>query len=240
MAHGAAEAALQLVSHHQSQRDWRPFRDMPSQSTLLVFDFDGVIADTEPLFWKAWVELLAPHNLQMSWEEYCRYGRGVKDEQMLRVVPQLASNPSILPTLSRQLGLRKEMIRRWCAEQSPIAEATVRMLQSLGGYRMGLVTSSDRAVVEPLLRAAGIHSCFHALVFAEDCTRHKPDPEPYLLMRRQLGGGEGIAFEDSSAGLASASAAGFSAVCVDEPQRLAEIVARTLSETQRTSGADSR
>lgn len=213
---------------------------MPSQETLLVFDFDGVIADTEPLFWKAWVELLAPHNLQLSWEEYCRYGRGVKDEQMLRVVPQLTSNPSILSTLSQQLGLRKEMIRSWCAEESPIAETTVRMLRSLSGYRMGLVTSSDRAVVEPILRSAGIHSFFQALVFAEDCTRHKPDPEPYLLIRRQLGGGEGIAFEDSSAGLASATAAGFTAVCVDKPQRLAEIVARTLGETRQKSVADSR
>ena len=49
-----------------------------------VFDYDGVIADTEPLFWKVWVQLLAPHGINLCWESYCKFGWGVTDETVLR------------------------------------------------------------------------------------------------------------------------------------------------------------
>src|SRR5271168_2810939 len=68
---------------------------MHSQPESLIFDFDGVLADTEPLYWKAWRELLLPHGIELSWEEYCRIGRGVKDDQMLLRIPKVASSPAL-------------------------------------------------------------------------------------------------------------------------------------------------
>jgi sugar-phosphatase len=67
---------------------------------------------------------------------------------------------------------------------------------------------------------------------ADDCTHHKPHPEPYLLVRDRLGVDRGIVFEDSDAGLAGAAAAGFAAVRVDDPHRLPDIVAASLSALQ--------
>ncbi len=68
----------------------------------LVFNFDGVLADTGPLYWKAWATLLAPHNICLSWEDYCRFGRGVTDEQMLEKLPQLSANPPVLFSSKQQ------------------------------------------------------------------------------------------------------------------------------------------
>ena len=48
----------------------------------LVFDYDGVIADTEPLHWKSWAVLLARYGIQLGWEEYCRIGQGVSDAKL--------------------------------------------------------------------------------------------------------------------------------------------------------------
>lgn len=194
------------------------------QPEALIFDFDGVLADTEPLYWKAWTELLARHGIAFTWEEYCRYGRGVKDEEMLKALPQLASRPEILPALQRQLPTRKQMVRAWSYEQCPIHDSIVHSLLSLHPFRLGLVTSSDRSEVEPLLRLAGIDQCFEALVFREDVHRHKPDPAPYLEIRSRLGVETGIAFEDSEAGIRSATAAGFTAVRVAQPADLPALI----------------
>lgn len=194
----------------------------------LVFDFDGVIADTEPLYWKAWATLLYPHGLTLTWDEYCRLGRGVKDEDMLTSLPALASRPSLIAALQQQLAARQQTIQTWCRQESPIGSATARTLLSLRHFRIGLVTSSERSAVEPLLRDAGIRDCFEAMVFREDVERHKPDPAPYLRIRTQLGVDGGIAFEDSEPGMQSAANAGFKVVRVNHPGELPGIVSRTL------------
>jgi HAD superfamily hydrolase (TIGR01509 family) len=199
----------------------------PNPETL-VFDFDGVLADTESLYWKAWEILLAPHGVSLSWEDYCRFGRGVKDEQMIERLPQAAADRVLQSRLKEQISYRKEMIRAWFLERPLIGSATAQMLKSLNSFRLALVTSSDRADVEPALRRAGIHSCFQTLVFGEDTDCHKPDPAPYLLIRERLGIETGIAFEDSDAGVESATAAGFTAVRVADPSELPEIVSRSL------------
>ena len=111
----------------------------------LVFDFDGVLADTEPLYWKAWAVLLAPHGISLTWEDYCRFGRGIKDEQMIERLEQVASDRALQSRLKEQMRNRKEMIRAWCSEQSLIGAPTVQMLKTLNSFHLALVTSSDRA-----------------------------------------------------------------------------------------------
>jgi beta-phosphoglucomutase len=204
---------------------------MHSEPGALLFDFDGVLADTEPLYWRAWSSVLALHDVPLSWDDYCRIGRGIKDEQMLKSLPQLASDPPLLARVKQRMGERKELVRQWWSEELPISPSTVDLLKSLGGFRLGLVTSSDRCDVEPLLCRADIKSCFHAIVFGEDTHHHKPDPEPYLVIRERLGVETGTAFEDSDAGLQSATSAGFQAIRVHDPRQLPAIVAKMLGRT---------
>jgi HAD superfamily hydrolase (TIGR01509 family) len=194
----------------------------------LVFDFDGVLADTEPLIWQAWAGLLAPHNIAFTWDDYCRLGRGATDVHMLARLPAVRSNPDLLPCLEAAIDTRRQIVRDACLDRSPIPATTASMLSQLHDFSLGLVTSSSRDEVEPLLRNAGILSCFHAMVCADDCARHKPDPEPYLLIRERLGVVTALAFEDSDAGLASAAAAGFTAIRVPNPRHLPGIVAAAL------------
>jgi len=119
-------------------------------------------------------------------------------------------------------------VREWSLTESPIPRETVAMLRALGDYRVGLVTSSEKTDVEPVLRAAEIYDRFDGMVFGGEPTAPKPSPAPYLLIAERMGVKTGIAFEDSEPGLASARAAGFTAVRIARPGDLAEIVAISL------------
>ncbi len=203
---------------------------MHSRPDSLILDFDGVLADTEPLYWRAWAELLLPHGIKLTWEEYCRIGRGIRDEDMLPRLPQVASNPALLLSLSQQLASRKETIQTWSSQESPICEPTVKLLRSLSAFPLGLVTSSNRSEVEPVMRAAGVVECFQAMVFGNETSQHKPHPAPYLRIREKLGvpTGFGLVFEDSDAGMESAAAAGLKTIHVDSPANLSTIVQKAL------------
>jgi beta-phosphoglucomutase-like phosphatase (HAD superfamily) len=90
---------------------------------------------------------------------------------------------------------------------------------------LGLGDLGRRADVEPVLRGANIRDCFEACVFSCDVTRHKPGPDPYLAIAARMSVATGIAFEDSDAGIASAHAAGFRAIRVNDPEGLPGVVA---------------
>ena len=196
-------------------------------SEALVFDYDGVLADTEPLHWKSWAALFRPYGVELTWEEYGRIGRGVSDIQMFA---SLVKNAPRLPVDElMQLNLeRRRMVLEWSLAESPIPQETVDLLATLRAYKIGLVTSSDRADVEPVLRASQIYDQFDAIVFGNDVPNHKPAPDPYLLIAKHLGVSTGIAFEDSDSGMKSALAAGFKAVRIEHPNRLAQIAAQSL------------
>ena len=199
----------------------------------LVFDFDGVLADTEPLYWRAWCELLKPCNVEFTWEHYCRIGRGIRDENMLDALAELVPDPAAMHRLMQQLPERKQMVRQWKLEQPPISAATIELLKSLAPRKLGLVTSSDRDDIEPLLEKTGIAACFTACVFGDEVTTHKPDPAPYLRIREKLGVNSGIAFEDSDAGAQSAATAGLDVVRVESPDRLPALVFKLLNGEPR-------
>ena len=157
----------------------------------LVFDYDGVLADTEFLHWKSW-ELCF---LNMSF---------------------------LARTSNASAWFASGHLRRFRSHKKR------SLLTTLGAYRPGLVTSSERSKVEPILRASAIYEKFDAMVFGEDVTVHKPAPDPYLLVAQKLGVSTGIAFEDSRPGLESALAAGFKVVRLEEPKDLTKIVAQSL------------
>lgn len=194
---------------------------------IFVFDYDGVIADTEPLHWLSWAAILSPYGILLGWEEYCKIGQGISDTQIYAAMRKRGALPDAAE-FARQNLERKRMVQAWSLDKSPIAQETADLLRSLDKTRIGLVTSSEQREVEPVLQAAGILDRFAAVVFGDEVTERKPSPAPYLLVAKKLGVRTGTAFEDSEPGLASARAAGFRAIAVERPQDLPRIVAQLL------------
>jgi beta-phosphoglucomutase len=211
---------------------------MNETPAALVFDYDGVLADTEVLHWKSWATLVGQYGVQFTWDDYCKFGLGIADDQ---ICASFKKQAPILQTvdLMSQNDNRKRMVREWSLAEPPISEETIQMLSGLNGYRIGLVTSSERSDVEPVLRVSGIYAKFDAMVFGDDVTAHKPAPDPYLLVARKLGVTTGVAFEDSAPGIESAQAAGFNVVRIDHPKELAGVVA-TILRGRTTPGTPAR
>jgi beta-phosphoglucomutase len=201
---------------------------MPSsfaQSEVLLFDYDGVLANTEPLHWAAWQKVLAPFGIDLTWDLYSQHCRGVADVKMRDALQRIFGQAVDLPDLSPYLDVRRRLVCEWSQFESPISAETIGMLQKLADRRLGLVTSAEREDVEPVLRSANIQNCFEVCIFGGDVERHKPAPDPYLMIASRMGTSAGIAFEDSDSGMISALEAGFRAVRVSDPADLPKIVA---------------
>lgn len=188
----------------------------------ILFDFDGTLVDSEPIHYECWLEILAPFGVSLTWEEYCRNCIGVSDQAMVR---QLADGMGLdFEAIYSQYPRKKELLRDRMLAAPPM-EAEIRdFLLGFEALPMGLVTSSYRLEVEPVLEALSVKQRFVAAVFGDEVKNMKPHPEPYLLAAERLGVRRPLVFEDSEAGLASARAAGFAAIRVENPKDLPSLL----------------
>ena len=183
----------------------------------VVFDFDGVLVESEPL-WAAvrrdvalahggrWRDTASSEMQGLSTPEWTAFmvgelGTELAPEEVGRLViadleARLAADPPFL---------------RGSAE-------TVRALAA-GGVPLAVASSSPGSLLRTLLDAGGIHGCFGAIVSSEEVASGKPSPDVYLEAARRLAvaPGDCLAVEDSTAGLRAAAAAGMEVWAVPNP-----------------------
>ena len=194
-----------------------------------LFDFDGVLADTEPVHWKAWADALSSSTgFELTWATYQRFAIGSPDTALAALIESMGG-PSAGQVMSEIFPRKSTLFLERVRTNPPILPETREMIRVLSAQRsVAVVSSSTRTEIEPVLEAARLRSCFHALVFGEDVQELKPAPEPYQKAAALLGAVRPIVFEDSEPGLASGRAAGFAVVHVGQPSELARLVGSVL------------
>ncbi|HWR54348.1 MAG TPA: HAD family phosphatase [Bryobacteraceae bacterium] len=193
----------------------------------VLFDFDGVLADTEPVHFACWREILKPLGITITWENY-QPCIGMSERETLAYFGRLADPPLAHEDLWPLYPAKKAMFLESVMSNLPIAPATREFVKSLNGIGLAVVSSSATPEIRPILEKTGLIGSFGALVFAEDVGRHKPAPDPYLLAAEKLGAGKPLVVEDSEAGLASGRAAGFDVLRVTDPALMPELVRARL------------
>jgi HAD superfamily hydrolase (TIGR01509 family) len=179
----------------------------------VLFDMDGLLVDSEPLWFE--VECAVMARLDGRWSE--------ADQQALiggslpRTVSYLlarAGRPASPEDVSRWLvdGMTELLMSRPLTMLPGAGELLAEVRSA--GIAHALVTSSERPIMDAVLRQLGVG--FTATVCADDVTRGKPDPEPYLRAASLLGADPRacVALEDSPNGVASAEAAGCRLIAV--------------------------
>ena len=174
----------------------------------ILFDFDGVLADSEPVHFECWQEILQTFGLHLDWETYTEQGIGNSDRKLLGFLCARADPPMDIEPLIAEFPRKKDMFRARMLERQPFSTELFELLPELRDYQLAVVTSSGQTEVEPVLERAGLRNFFHAVVYGGDVQQHKPAPDPYLLAVEKLGVRSALAVEDSNAGETSARAAG--------------------------------
>ena len=211
---------------------------MPEFQAIL-FDFDGVLVDSEPVHCDCWREVLAPLGVPVTWEVYAAHCVGAVDSSMVKVFAKLADPPADPARLWEQYALKKQLFRERMAANPPFVEGVLEFVRELSAeYRLGVVSSSSHAEIEPYLEASGIRPYLDTVVGGDDVKRHKPAPDPYVLAGERLGIQRALAVEDSPPGIESARAAGFAAVEIADPARMIEVVRARLRESSPALQAD--
>lgn len=191
--------------------------------SAIVFDFDGVIADSEPLHYRSFCDILAEEGVELSEHDY--YGRylGFSDTGAFRAIGADRARPwtaDQLAALASRKALRYEALARDHSVLFPGAEAAVR--RAAEAVPIAIASGALRAEITDVLDRAGLTRCFTAIVAAGDTPASKPAPDPYqralaLLSAARdvpLDPAECVAIEDSRWGLESARTAGLRTVAV--------------------------
>jgi len=187
----------------------------------VLFDFDGVLLDTEPIHWACWSEVLAPIGVNLTWEFYCACCIGIDDRDMLRMMATRSDPPREWRELWELYPAKKALFRSRTAGNPPFHEELGPALAALRPrYQLAVVSSSSCSEVEPLLVSGGIREYFGTVVGGETVEHLKPHPEPYLLAAARLGVHAPLVLEDSAAGQASGRAAGFEVRAIGHPSEV--------------------
>jgi HAD superfamily hydrolase (TIGR01509 family) len=176
----------------------------------VLFDLDGVLADTERLHWRAYREVLLELGVDVGLEEYRLHwiaeGGG----------PEYACRQYRLPLTPDQLRERKaprylELLRDDVPPR-PGARAALERLR--GEYRLAVATNSVRAELDFILERLGSAALLDATVAREDYPHAKPAPDAYLAAARVLGlaPADCAVVEDTARGVRAACAAGMAAL----------------------------
>jgi beta-phosphoglucomutase len=183
----------------------------------VVFDFDGVLADSEPIHLKIYQELFARAGVSLTKEEYCARYLGFDDEGVFRQIAadyQLLLGDEEIEILIAEKGRRFEALVSGTDVLFGGAVPCVRRLSAR--WPAGIASGALRRDIEVMLRGAGLGGVFRFIVASGDTERTKPAPDPYLRAAELHGVDPTacVAIEDSHWGLQSARAAGLRTIAI--------------------------
>jgi beta-phosphoglucomutase len=186
---------------------------MPPRAVL--FDFDGVLVDTENIHVAAWQRTLTRIGWELS-DEAAAPAAEIDDRIFLAQL--FAARKIENPDLDGWIKIKQSLAESMLADDPQIYPGVVPLIQSLRsqGVRLGIVTTTWQRNVTIVLKATGLTDAFEVVIAKEDVAAVKPAPDGYLSAIEYLGlePADAIAIEDSPTGAESARAAGLRVLAV--------------------------
>jgi HAD superfamily hydrolase (TIGR01509 family) len=180
----------------------------------VIFDFDGVLADSEPLSWQAWRDVLGPHGVSIG-EEDVLACTGTTSRDTYRHFEPRADLPPYEEVLAAVDDRRRS---RYPTELRPFPDAVkaVRVL-AMEGVPLGVASSSSRRNLDRKLEVLDLDRYFDITVAGDEVAHGKPAPDLYLKAVALLGidAATSVAVEDTIIGADAAAAAGLRTVIIN-------------------------
>ena len=201
----------------------------------VIFDFDGIIVDSEPLILKLTQAMAAQEGWAVSAEEYYRDYLALDDRGIVEHLFTSHGRPVDLARRDELVAWKfhqyEEIIRDGLP---PLLGAPEFVTELARHYPLAIASGSLRVEIEHLLTKLGLREKFAILVTADDCQRSKPAPEVYVKAFTRLGAlpdfrerplqpGECLAIEDAPLGVVAAQAAGLKCLAIAHSSPAAEL-----------------
>lgn len=214
----------------------------------IIFDFDGVIVDSEPLHYQAFVLVGKSFNFDFTWEQYMAQFIGFDDRDAFRYMLAQAIEAGHAPQIDDANKTIAELIQK--KQKAFEALATLGTAAILGSVELieeahaanlpiAIASGATHADIDQMLKLLGIREKFDIIVAADDVEHSKPDPTTYRLAFEKLAAkyphanlkpSNTLAIEDTQAGLMSAIGAGLQTLAltttspIDVLQRAGRVV----------------
>jgi beta-phosphoglucomutase len=201
----------------------------------VIFDFDGVIADTEPLHFKAYNHILKGYGIKIAKKAYYRDYLGYTDHDCFEIIKK--SHPDKLGKTSVKtlMQQKSQAYLDLLTDQSCVISHVAEFLQMLTANNLAIAICSGglRNEIETVLLRARLHDFFEVIVTANEVKKGKPDPQGFNLALQMLNSrhqgksikaSDCVVIEDSHWGLEAAKAAGMHTVAVANSYAAAELV----------------
>ena len=208
----------------------------------IVFDFDGILVDSEPLHFAAFREIARPLGVDFDYQQYLSELIGFDDRDAFAHILQRAETRAPLAELCEQKQQAFErLVQRGI---DPIAGAMALVDDAAKHMPIAVSSGAVRRDIVPILDQLGRRDAFATIVTADDVARSKPDPQSYALAVQRLAErhpelalqpAHCLAIEDTAAGIESAKAAGLRTLGVTtthdaDELRLADRVITSLEQ----------
>lgn len=183
----------------------------------VIFDFDGLLMDTESISLAAWEREWACWGLALDRDQFfAPHGGDVTEERYERLAAAVGQS------FDRDLSHRRRTADRDAMlEQLTLAAGIESWLEQVGasGLRTAVASSSPVAWVHRHLRRIDALKAFELVTCGDEVAQHKPAPDVYELALRRLGisGDQAIAVEDTPHGVDAAHAAGMACIAIPNP-----------------------
>lgn len=190
----------------------------------VIFDFDGVLVDSEKLHYQAFNRTLTKYHYQLSMRDYYDRFLGLSDLELLRVVNEEWKLSLSNQQFEKLLGDKANLFKEMAATEAGIIEGVPRFLKMLADSKVpiGICSGALLPEIETILKSAGLRGFFEVIVSAEQVERGKPDPEGFTLALKLLNkklhkstrAENCVVIEDSHWGLEAAKSAGMKTVAI--------------------------
>ncbi|MBI3013686.1 MAG: HAD family phosphatase [Candidatus Tectomicrobia bacterium] len=203
----------------------------------VIFDFNGVIVDDEPIHQETFCRVLAEEGIYLSAEEYHEKYLALDDRSCFQAILQVnrreTSDPDMEELIRRKAAYYAEAIRQKLTFFPGVLDLIPQTAQR---YRLAIASGAARREIEQILNRGNVRQYFEVIVSAEDFSEPKPNPEVFVktlaLLNRSnpdssppLSAEECLVIEDSVAGVEAARSAGMRCLAVSNSyprERLAE------------------
>jgi beta-phosphoglucomutase family hydrolase len=180
----------------------------------VIWDLDGVIADTADYHYQAWRSIFKERGVEFSRSDFMRYF-GRRHDTIIR----FALGDTLTPVELQALSDKKQALYRSLVSKNIIPlPGALELIKSLNlvGIKTAIGTSAVPDNVDVILNGLGIENCFQAIAYGTEVAEGKPSPQIFLLAADKLGVSPAncVVIEDAIAGVAAAGKAGMKCVAV--------------------------